>query len=220
MHISLLDFYDQLCAKACSICGEFAGFISILAWKRCCFKCLELSAETQMRTLASVQKHLHPTRAELAKLWSFKALPGIYTMNETPLKSRVALVSLYQAALVCGRKSRTLAKMEWVGFNRGPKINFMGACAVPGYDGKTGKVEHGVSCAGCQLASEKDIAGTRDGGFLDKVRDMVYSHDGFLDHFRWCGQAQLLWESSDGGKRRPPELRHFARTGGFLGRRE
>jgi hypothetical protein len=163
---------------------------------------------------------LLPIRTEVAQLRSFKALPGIYTMCETPLKSRVALVSLYQVTLVCGRESRTLAGIEWVGFNRGPKLNFMGACALPRFDEKTGKVEHGVSCAGCQLASEKDIAGTRDDGFLDKVRDMVYSHDGFLGHFRWCGQAQLLWESSDGGKRWPPELPHFAWKGGFLARRE
>jgi hypothetical protein len=54
IQIPLLDLSGALCTKACSICGEFAGFISILAWKRCCFKCLELSAETQVRTLASV----------------------------------------------------------------------------------------------------------------------------------------------------------------------
>ncbi|KAL4863713.1 hypothetical protein BDV12DRAFT_189491 [Aspergillus spectabilis] len=180
MRISLPDFYDQLCAKACSICGSFAGLISILAWKRCCFKCIGVSAETQVRSLASVPKHLHPTRSELGQLRSFKTLPGIYRMNETPLKSRVAPVSLYQATLACRQESRTLAEMEWVCFNRGPKFNFMAA------------------------QKPNDIIGTRNDNWLNDAQDKVYSEDGFLNQFRWCGQAQLLRESSDGGKRQPP----------------
>lgn len=28
--ISLLDFYNALCTKACNLCGEFGGFISLL----------------------------------------------------------------------------------------------------------------------------------------------------------------------------------------------
>ncbi|KAJ5557180.1 F-box domain protein [Penicillium frequentans] len=48
--ISLLDFDKALCTKTCVFCGQFGGFISILAWKRCCFKCLQESPETQVRT--------------------------------------------------------------------------------------------------------------------------------------------------------------------------
>lgn len=44
--ISILDFYNALCTKPCTLCGEFGGFISILAWKRCCFKCLQEAPET------------------------------------------------------------------------------------------------------------------------------------------------------------------------------
>ncbi|KAJ5474349.1 hypothetical protein N7475_003915 [Penicillium sp. IBT 31633x] len=40
IYISLLDFYNALCTKACSLYGEFGGFMSLLIWKRCCFKCL------------------------------------------------------------------------------------------------------------------------------------------------------------------------------------
>ncbi|KAJ0415799.1 hypothetical protein BJY00DRAFT_326749 [Aspergillus carlsbadensis] len=219
IHISLLDLYSELCNKTCSICGEFAGFISILAWKRCCFRCLERSPETQVRTLASVRKHLETTRAELRQLRSFKSLPGIYTMNESAPKTRVALVSLHKATLICGREARKLADMPWVGFDRGSKFNFMGACALPFYDEQTDQVDHGVCCAGCQLALEKDILPRFDtvSGFA--ARDKVYARDGFLEHFRWCEQAQLLWESSDGGRAKPPELPNFVRTRGFFKRR-
>jgi hypothetical protein len=81
--ISLLDFYNALCIKACTFCGEFGGFISLLIWKRCRFKCLQQAPETQVRTLASVRKQFHMTKAELDQLRSFKSVPGIYSMTES-----------------------------------------------------------------------------------------------------------------------------------------
>ncbi|KAK0635523.1 hypothetical protein B0T17DRAFT_46817 [Bombardia bombarda] len=38
--VSLADFYYALCTKDCTFCSEFGGFISLLTWDRCCFKCL------------------------------------------------------------------------------------------------------------------------------------------------------------------------------------
>lgn len=54
--ISLLGFYNALCLKSCSLCGEFGGFMSLLAWKRCCFKCLKEAPETQVQTLSAARK--------------------------------------------------------------------------------------------------------------------------------------------------------------------
>lgn len=96
----------------------------------------------------------------------------------------------------------------------------MGSCALPYYDEQTGAVEHGVSCAGCQVAIEKDIIGTRGTKWGYDARDKVYAQDGFLDHFRRCEQAQLLWRSSREGQILPPELPVSARTGGYFRRRE
>ncbi|EAW11446.1 F-box domain protein [Aspergillus clavatus NRRL 1] len=97
--VTLLDFYKALCTKTCILCGEFGGFISILTWTRCCFKCLQGSPETQVRTLASVRKQLHMTKAELGQLRSFKSLPGIYSMNESVQNSHTTIVSLHRATL-------------------------------------------------------------------------------------------------------------------------
>lgn len=162
VHISLLDFYNALCTKACGFCGEFGGFISLLIWKRCCFNCLQWSSETQVRTLASVRKQFHMTKAELDQLGSFKALPGIYSMNESVQNSRITVVSLHQATLACRRQPPRLPQAQPAGLNRNQKINFMGSCALPYYDKQTGRVERGISCAGCQLGIEKGIIGTRD----------------------------------------------------------
>ena len=212
--VTLLDFYQALCTKTCTLCGEFGGFISILAWKRCCFKCLQEAPETQVRTLASIRKQLHMTKAELGQLRSFKSLPGIYSMDESVQNSRVTIASVYQATLACRQQVQPGSS------DRNRKYNFMGSCALPYYDKQTGRVEHGISCAGCQLAIEKDIIGTRGTKWGYEARDKVYARDGFLDHFRWCEQAQLLWRSSDEGRNRPLELPASARTGGYFRRRE
>ena len=37
--VSLFDVYDMLCGKVCNVCGEFAGFVLLLTWTRCCFSC-------------------------------------------------------------------------------------------------------------------------------------------------------------------------------------
>lgn len=220
IHVSLFDFYNALCMKTCTLCGEFGGFISLLIWKRCCIRCLQGSPETQVRTLASVRKQLHMNKAESARLKSFKSLPGIYSMNETIQKSRVTIVSLHQATLVCRRQSHTLAQPPPASLDRIRKFNSMGSCALPYYDKQTGRVEHGISCAGCQLAIEKDIIYTMDMKWGYEARDKVYAQDGFLDHFRWCEQAQLLWKSSCEGKNVPTELPVSAQTGGYFRRRE
>lgn len=216
--VSLLNFYNALCSKACSLCGEFGGFISLLMWKRCCFKCIKEAPETQEQTLTAVRKPFHLTKVELDQLRSFKTLPGIYSMEESVHKSRIAIVSVHQASLICRRQPH--AQAQPASSERNKKFNSMGSCTLPHYDKLTGKVEHGMSCAGCQLALEKDIIGTRGEKWVFEARDKVYARDGFLEHFRWCEQAQLLWRSSGEGNKWPTELPEAARRGGYFNKRE
>ncbi|KAE8381210.1 hypothetical protein BDV26DRAFT_278976 [Aspergillus bertholletiae] len=164
--ISLFDFYDALCTKACTLCGEFGGFSS---------------PETQVRTLASVRRQFHMAKVELAQPRASKSLPGIYSMDESIRYSRIAIVSLPQSLSAS--------------FDRNQKFNFMGPCAHPYYDRQTGKVEHGIACAGCQLAIEKDIIGTR-----------------------WDTMPQT--KTSGEAAVRQPALPVSARTGGYFRRSE
>jgi hypothetical protein len=218
--ISLLDFYNALCTKACALCGEFGGFMSLLAWKRCCFKCLKEAPETQVRTLAAVRKQLQLIKSELDQVRSFKTLPGTYSMEESVHKSRISIVAVHQAILVCGRQPHVPAQAHSPSSERSKKFNFMGSCALPYYDRSTDKIDHGMSCSGCQLALEKDIIGTRGERWAFEARDKVYGRDGFLEHFRWCEQAQLLWTLSDEGNKQPTELPEAARRGGYFSKRE
>ncbi|KAK2051999.1 hypothetical protein LY76DRAFT_359444 [Colletotrichum caudatum] len=218
--VSLCEFYDVLCTKTCTLCGKFGGFVSLLTWNRCCFVCLQRAPETQVRTLAAVRKQLNLAKAQSNQLTSFKTLPGIYSMKESVHKSRITVVSLHDAISVSRPQPHALPQADSVSSELYQKYNFMGSCALPYYDRRTGRVEHGISCAGCQLALEKDIIGSRGEKWAFEVRDMVYAQDDFLEHFRWCEQAQLLWESSDEGNKRPNELPEAARRGGFFNNRD
>ncbi|OTB01163.1 hypothetical protein M426DRAFT_75345 [Hypoxylon sp. CI-4A] len=218
--VSLLDCYHALCTKACASCGEFGGFVSFLTWYRCCIQCLQRAPETQVRTLAAIRKQLHLSKAGSDQLRSFRTLPGIYSMDESVYKSRFTVVSVHQALLIAERQSHALGQVLSAGSGRYQIYNFMGSCALPYYDRQTNKVEHGMSCAGCQLAIEKDIIGYRGEKWAFEARDKVYTQDGFLEHFRWCEQAQLLWESSGEGSHQPTELPEGARRGGCFNKRD
>lgn len=96
----------------------------------------------------------------------------------------------------------------------------MVSCALPYCDKKTGKIEHGISCAGCQLALENDIVRTRVEKWAFENRDKVYARDSFREHSRWCEPAQLLWKSSGEDNNQPPELPEGVRRGGYFNKSE
>ncbi|KAI1423770.1 hypothetical protein F5Y12DRAFT_785827 [Xylaria sp. FL1777] len=216
IHIPLFNFDWALCAKNCAFCGEFAGFVALLLWERCCFKCLRIARETQVQTLTATKRQFHFTKADINQLRSLKTLPGTYTMLGNVYKSRITVVSAHQAVKISGQPPPPRPGNS----EQNQRFNFMAACALPYYDRRTGKVEHGMSCAGCQLALERHIIGYRGESRDFAARDKVYSKDGFLKHFRWCEQAQLLWNSSEEGKIMPPELPEAARQRGYFSNRE
>ncbi|KAM3492788.1 hypothetical protein MY3957_003879 [Beauveria namnaoensis] len=132
--VSLAGFYSILCTEACELCGEFAGYISLLTWKRCCFQCLQVAPELRLQTLAASRKQFRLTKVEIGQLRSFKTLPGIYSMDELPQKSRIAVICVHQAIPVVKKNAPALGQP--VGSSRSNKLNFMGAIALPYYDRK------------------------------------------------------------------------------------
>lgn len=214
--VSLSDFYQALCTKACGTCGRFGGFVLLLAWHRCCATCVERALGSHLRDLAIMKKEFNLPEAEIKQLRTFKTLPGIYTMEQSIETSRVEVASAHQAGLAAGETLEALARIPLMGL--GPWFNFAGACALPYFDRRTDTVENGVSCAGCYLRHESKMASRE--WHAAKFRDMVYARDSFLDHFRWCKHAQILWTSSEDGRREPPELPKIARDGGLFESRE
>ena len=176
-------------------------------------------SELQVRTLASVRKQCRLTKAQVQQLKSFKTLPGTYTMEESVYKSRIMVVSVYQALSASGQQPHS-SQAQPASFERNQKFNFMGSCALPYYDRQASRIERGMSSAGCQLALEKRIIGARCEKWALEARDKVYAQDGFLEHFRWCEQAHVLWRSSDGGNKQPPELPVAARVRAYFNKKK
>ncbi|KAF4965617.1 hypothetical protein FSARC_6604 [Fusarium sarcochroum] len=208
--ISIADFHRELVTKPCSVCGKLAGFINLLTWKRSCFKCLREASETQLQLKDWVEDSLQMTENERSQLTILESLPGRYGLYNDPFLERHLLVSTQQAKDVV--RSRGENKFRYP--NTGPmqNLDFLGTCALPHFDNKAGRADHGVSCAGCLLAMQKGII-TKSQAV--KQRDKVYDREEFLKHFRRCKQAQLLWESSDGGTKEPEELPDTAKVGGY-----
>ncbi|CAK7267023.1 hypothetical protein SEPCBS119000_002331 [Sporothrix epigloea] len=216
--VSLLDCYKALCTQTCELCGKFAGFISLLAWKRCCFRCLRMAPELQVQSLAATQKQFQLTKAEMGQLKTFKTLPGIYSMRERTRRLRITVVCVHQAVPVV--REDALAQWQPVALPPLNILNFMGAVALPHHNAGSGKTEHGLSCAGCRLAFERRIIGYRGEQWFLEALDRLYSQAEFLEHFRWCEQAQRLWISSAEGTAQPSELPVIARLGGGHNMRE
>ncbi|KAK0637260.1 hypothetical protein B0T17DRAFT_484496 [Bombardia bombarda] len=191
---SLFYVYDALCTKTCTICGEFAGFISLLTWKRCCFICLRTAPKTRVHTRANIRMQMRLNRSQTERLVSFKTLPGAYGYDGRHFDEDTFVVGGVRRPLTLHPRNKIL--------------RYMGMCALPYYDRQTRKVDHGVSCSGCRLAVAKGLVRNHDRSrnLSGEVQDRLFTPDGLLEHFRWCEQAQLLWRSSDEGKTQPSEL--------------
>jgi hypothetical protein len=67
------------------------------------------------------------------------------------------------------------------------------------------RVDHGVCCTGCYVrflwmyAIHGRHVFVWNAAWDDKMRERLYSREGFLTHFRSCREAQQLWKASRGG---------------------
>lgn len=210
--VTLSTFYDGLCTKACSFCGEFGGFVKLMTWTRCCFTCFQESG-TSLWPLAGLGKRHHLTRAEMRGLRSFKTLPGHYMLEQRLIKGRVTVTPLKEVLRVYDQDPTRPEPLEgpslsWCLRNL-KKFAFMEVAALPYLDQRTGKVERGICCAGCQFAFDQEILSYADPfgkwNTKEKPKDKIYSEDSILRHFKWCKYAQQMWETTAGGAR-PAEM--------------
>lgn len=215
-NVSFSDFYQALCTWKCSLCYQFAGFISLPVWRRCCFNCLEQGhAELQMLDVDHIHKTFGIREAETRKLTSFATLPGTYTMTHSVENEGLTIASTGQISRTYHERY-ALQRVGRVGFPQDRTLAYMATCALPYYDWQNRTTDYGISCAGAQLAIEKTTASRMAVKFLYMARDIVYSKEGFLEHFKDCEQGQLLWESSKEGTIEPPELPQIAKDGGIF----
>ncbi|KAF2018142.1 hypothetical protein BU24DRAFT_421144 [Aaosphaeria arxii CBS 175.79] len=219
---TLSAFYQLLSSQKCSICGhEYGDLIHLPTCIRCCSFCVRKHApELRVATAAKAIRYLKLSRHALSQITQLKLLPGIYGMEERRRVGRPKVLSI-QSAREAYRKQNggeepTNMMMRYLQMQ--PILAFMVCCALPSYS-LPGRVENGICCIGCQAAIEKGIL-IHTGNWAFHMRDLVYSVNGFLKHFVWCEQAQLLWLESNRGSCEPPNWPYICIRGGFFTRRK
>lgn len=77
-------------------------------------------------------------------------------------------------------------------------LRFTAGTSLPYLDPTNGSVQRGICCTGCQIAVEEDTRSNWDVAWA--LRDRIYSHAGFIEHFPRCPEAQSLWRLSREGQ--------------------
>lgn len=177
LHASLHDFVSVLSISSCSQCGCYGGFISLLTWQRCCFCCIRHAPELQVRTLASLRSQINLDKVQLRELQTLKTLPGEYTREQKHGELTYSKRRLNVTSL-------HQAVMSIESPSRAHKL---------------------LSAKRTHRAGEKGLYRFSSDTFdmAWSISKRVYDHEGFLEHFQWCGEAQRLWKSSKRGKVRP-----------------
>lgn len=80
-HFTIQDIVGMLRTEACAFCDKFAGFVSILARKRCCFRCPQMRKETQVQAIVVDRSELAPSpairrqwRVMTTRPWPYKSM--------------------------------------------------------------------------------------------------------------------------------------------------
>ncbi|KAI1365950.1 hypothetical protein F5Y08DRAFT_162119 [Xylaria arbuscula] len=215
-NVTLFDFHSVLCTKKCAFCDNFGDFISLLIWQRCCFRCIQQAPQASVQTLQSARQNYALNTTEARQLISLKLLRRErYETGQSLPHLRNSLVSTQHAQSAWSARPRRLEQRE-VNRRNYLHLSKMGACALPHYNSQTREVERGLSCAGCELNAvgrlwvaqrawrawvvmrpwrPRDAEAVRC-----TIYSKIYTRTGFLEHFRWCKQAQRMWNLSKGGE--------------------
>jgi hypothetical protein len=211
-YFTISDLYRPLLADKCSTCGAFGGLLFLFTAERCCFACLQSSANYRVLPPSTFAKlaHISPSRLKRLAGPTLRTAPGIYNMMETPTKRPNYLIFEEKAiqTLVAHRAIGEDAIRNLRSRTEQSNQRSMVATAYPCYSLETLKLERGVSCKGCQVRLELLRVESDD-------RDRTFSTQGFLSHFSQCVQAQHLWAESERGTR-PVNEPEFTRRCGYF----
>ena len=203
-HFTMLNLFTTLCSKTCLVCGWFGNFICLPTCSRCCFECISKGVpELSMIARSRAKARYDISETALRRLVpSFRSLPGIYTLLQVKHTRRVGLVAemdLRRALSLSSTPDPWLRHRSHINARESKyTYTFMATTTLPYLNIRTGTVEHGISCKGCHVVLLERLR-MNDYVKSAQKRNRVYSEEGFLEHFRWCKQAQILWNCSMNG---------------------
>ncbi|KAF5538593.1 hypothetical protein FPHYL_12492 [Fusarium phyllophilum] len=211
-HFTFEDMYRALIDETCSFCKNFGGFLYLPTAARCCFACIENAPELRVISMSALSKLTKISAKRLSShfRYTLRTVPGIYSMRERPAVRPGLLLAEVEATRTLSELGLLISDVAQKLRERSEQKNqrFMMSTAYPWYDPKTGQVEHGVSCKGCQVRQEALALISRD-------RDDVFSSSAYQLHFETCKEAKALFEESAGGTRSVAEPEFTRRKGYF-----
>ncbi|KAM0350499.1 hypothetical protein ACHAPU_002978 [Fusarium lateritium] len=190
--ITLANAYELLIKKTCGVCGDCAEHVAWTTWQRLCENCVVNDLGSQYLTIPQIDECLYRNPATAEHKAKFKVIKAVnrcstYWPRTTDFEQ---LVSVTQAKSVLPWSQGRMIRVPHISF--GCTLTWMTICEVPVLD-KEGKVDDALlKCQGCQKTMPRK---GRSG--QTRSEDLcLYDRESFLEHFRWCNEAQLIWQGS------------------------
>ena len=89
---SCQDLYDKLRTTNCDSCGDFGGYLYLVTCRRVCFLCFTEKTEYLPLLRSDVIRKFGLRPKYLAKLPSFKSVPGRYSSRGIQCRRRITLI--------------------------------------------------------------------------------------------------------------------------------
>nr|XP_003188766.1 hypothetical protein ANI_1_2526074 [Aspergillus niger CBS 513.88] len=215
---TLSDLFKVLCTRDCHFCGSFGGFIFLLSFTRCCFSCIREDSLPSLLPSSVVKNRFNSSPRGLYSLVpTIRSLPGIYSMDEIVRKKRTQIMPAEFISRLSLREANERARVAQS--KEKALLRYMVTTALPYLDIKSGDVQNGICCSGCQIALEKALRSSRVQSNACALRDKVYSYEEFMEHFWECREAQNLWMLSNQGVD-VANVSEFVRRGGWFRKRD
>ncbi|KIL87304.1 hypothetical protein FAVG1_09008 [Fusarium avenaceum] len=187
--IQLVDFYELLVTIPCSFCGYTARYVHFLTWKRVCRGCLKDAPEVNYVSKWELKSKIRITDDEFTQLKVFKIAPFL-VLNRYIYYPDADVVSTLEAMKVVGKpRDEYIAKAL-----EENSQDHLTTCVMPHLDKQGMLPDNWLSCKGCKLSKHPDNQRDELTDVESAISSRVYDRDGFLEHFRWCEQAQIIWE--------------------------
>ncbi|KAE8155746.1 hypothetical protein BDV40DRAFT_283009 [Aspergillus tamarii] len=217
-HFTLHDLFSVLCTRDCLVCGSFGGFVFLPTLMRCCFSCIRGNHLPPVMSVANAKRLVNLSSTHLLKsIPVIKTIPGIYSLDEKPQKRAMRIVAKEHIAGI--QRCQINEEAQQIRPKNSSLLYYMVSIALPYLDTTSGDIQSGVCCSGCQVALEEALRISRVEANAFTLRDKVYSHDGFVEHFHKCRKAQSLLALSKSGTG-IAKISESVRRGGYFNKRE
>ncbi|KAF1989194.1 hypothetical protein K402DRAFT_411230 [Aulographum hederae CBS 113979] len=209
--LTLQELFDTLCKPNCELCGDFGGYIYLLACQRVCFLCFSEDRRYLPLRRCDVKRKFALKHPLVKTLPSMRSLTGIYSPNEKKVTISQTLIDYqvaYQAGLsfhgsatAVGRQLEEEHNQYMRGVKRlrkadepfdglsGNPLRFMAITRAPVFNRNTQQAEWGAYCLGCQ-----DYKGRRTRSLCWRRR---YTASSLTDHLVQYGRIECGEHSAD-----------------------